>query len=63
MDPQEQRHKLDMIRQLTAGELAGWHRYCTAYREPFPGEIMALMERAKRLGVTLPQSSRGGRSE
>ena len=53
MDPQEQSHKLDMIRTLTRGELVGWHRYCTAYRQPFPGEIVALMERAAQLGVTI----------
>jgi hypothetical protein len=54
MDPTEQQHKLAMIRTLTAGELAGWHRYCTAWRQPFPGEIIALMDRAKTLGVSLP---------
>lgn len=53
MDAQEQAHKLDMIRQLTRGELAGWFAYATRYRQPFPGEIVALMERAKQLGVTL----------
>lgn len=56
MDPQEQAHKLDMIRTLTAGELVGWHRYCTAWRQPFAGEIVALMERAKVLGIELPSS-------
>lgn len=54
MDPAEQQHKLAMIRSLTAGELAGWHRYATGWRQPFPGEIVALMDRAKMLGVSLP---------
>jgi hypothetical protein len=54
MDAAEQQHKLTLIRALTAGELAGWHRYCTAWRQPFPGEIVALMERAQTLGVSLP---------
>ena len=53
MDPQEQAHKLDMIRTLTRGELAGYHAYVTRYRQPFAGEIVALMERAAQLGVTL----------
>jgi len=56
MDPQEQAHKLDMIRRLTAGELQGWNRYCTVYRQPFAGEIAALMERAAQLGTSLPDA-------
>lgn len=59
MDPAEQAHKLAMIRTLTAGELAGWHRYCTAWREPFPGEIVALMDRARMLGCSLPAAPKG----
>lgn len=53
MSPQEQTAKLAMIATLSRGELQGWHRYCTEYREPFPGEIAALMERAKQLGIKL----------
>lgn len=59
MDAAEQQHKLALIRELTAGELAGWHRYCTAWRQPFPGEIVALMDRAKMLGVSLPAARNG----
>lgn len=59
MAPAEQAHKLAMIRTLTAGELAGWHRYCTAWREPFPGEIVALMDRARMLGFSLPAARNG----
>ena len=59
MVPAEQAHKLAMIRTLTAGELAGWHRYCTAWREPFPGEIVALMDRARMLGCSLPAAPKG----
>lgn len=56
MDAQEQAQKLDMIAKLPAGELYGWHRYCTAYRSPFAGEIAALQARAKSLGIVLPSS-------
>lgn len=59
MDTAEQQHKLTLIRTLTAGELAGYHRYATGWREPFPGEIAALMDRAKRLGVSLPAAPNG----
>jgi hypothetical protein len=59
MDTQEQAHKLDMIRKLTAGELQGWYRYCTSWRQPFPGEIAALMARAKVLGVSLDAAPKG----
>lgn len=54
MDAQEQAHKLSLIRTLNSGELAGWWRYVHRYRQPFAGEIVALMERAKQLGVSLP---------
>ena len=54
MDADEQAHKLAMIRTLTAGELQGWWRYCAAWRQPFAGEIAALMDRARTLGVSLP---------
>lgn len=57
MEPAEIAHKLAMISRLTAGELQGWHRYCTAWRAPFPGEMVALHQRAQRLGVTLARSS------
>ena len=56
MDPQEQAQKLDAIAKLSAQELVGWHRYCTAYRSPFAGEIAALQLRAKSLGIVLPSS-------
>jgi hypothetical protein len=54
MDTAEQQHKLAMIGALTAGELAGWWRYVHGYRAPFAGDIIALMDRAKTLGVSLP---------
>lgn len=54
MDPQEQAHKLALIKALNSGELAGWWRYVHRYRAPFPGEIIALMERANQLGISLP---------
>lgn len=46
-------HKLDMIRRLPEAELRGWWRFVHGWREPFPGEIAALHQRAQRLGVTL----------
>lgn len=64
MDPQEITHKLAMIRRLSAGELAGWHRLVTGSapfcREPFEGEIAALHQRARQLGVILTSSSSAG---
>lgn len=60
--PQEISDKLAMIRRLSAGELAGYHRYCTVWREPFPGEVLALHQRARELGVTLTSSSSAGPS-
>ncbi len=59
MDTAEQQHKLTLIRTLTAGELAGWHRYATGWRQPFPGELAALMARAQRLGISLPAAPNG----
>jgi hypothetical protein len=56
MDPQTQRDKLAMIDRLPAGELLGWWEYLGKFRPNFPGEKVALEMRAKRLGVTLPQS-------
>lgn len=62
-EPEEISRKLSMISTLSAGELAGWHRYATAWREPFPGEIAALMSRAQALGTVLSEkSSRGAPS-
>lgn len=51
--PEEITQKLDAIRSLPAGELAGWWRYIHGWRAPFPGEVFALQQRAQRLGVTL----------
>jgi len=62
-DPEEISRKLSMIATLSAGELAGWHRYATSWREPFHGEIAALTSRAQKLGIDLPaKSSRAGPS-
>ena len=55
MTPQEQRDKLAMISRLSGAECIGWWVYFTDFREPFPGEIAALMERARQTGVTLPE--------
>ena len=55
-EPSEIAHKLRQIERLNAGELAGWHRYATAWREPFPGELAALIKRAEVLGVKLSLS-------
>lgn len=62
MDAAEQAHKLAMIRELSGAEVLGWHRYCTRWREPFPGEMAALLERALQTGVTLPPSSHDAQS-
>lgn len=59
MDAAEQQHKLETIRTLPGGQLAGWWRYVHGYRAPFPGEIAALMERAQRLGISLPAAQSG----
>lgn len=53
MTPAEIARKLEMIRTLPRGELEGWHRYATTYRQPFDGEIAALTARATQLGITL----------
>lgn len=55
--PEEMRRKLAQIDRLPAGELAGWWRYVHGYREPFAGEIAALLGRAKALGIDLPQTT------
>ena len=64
MDPQEITHKLAMIRRLSAAELIGWHRLVTGSapfcRAPFTGEIAALHQRARQLGVILTSSSSAG---
>lgn len=57
MTPSEITHKLDMIRDLTAGELLGWWQHFRQWREPFAGEVEALHLRARILRVTLPPSS------
>ena len=66
MTPQEIAHKLAMIRRLSAAELIGWHRLVTGSapycRAPFEGEIAALHQRARELGVTLTSSSPAGPS-
>lgn len=56
------RDKLDLIKTLNAGELQGWHRLIVGRgepynRPPFEGEIAALHERAKQLGVTLNEKT------
>lgn len=58
--PDEIALKLRQIARLSAGELQGWHAYCTTQRTPFPGEIAALQSRSRALGVTWPPSSPGG---
>jgi len=61
--PEEMHRKLAQIDRLSAGELAGWWRYVHGYREPFAGEIAALLDRAKALGIDLPaKSSPAGQS-
>lgn len=56
MTPQEITHKLASIARLPAGEVIGWweyiHRPDTA-RKPFDGEIAALINRAREVGVEL----------
>ena len=56
MDADERAQKLATIAKLPADQLPGWWRYCTAYRQPFSGELAALMARAKALGIVLPSS-------
>ena len=58
MEPQEQSRKLAQIARLPAQELQAWHAVVTGrsslhQRAPFTGEIAALMDRARRLGVDL----------
>ena len=52
------RIQLAAIAQLDAGELQGWADLVTGgkyafRRDPFPGEIAALLARARELNVTL----------
>ena len=55
MTPEEQQHKLFMIRTLSAGELKGYWLYVVTreLRPAFDGERAALMDRAQVLGITL----------
>ena len=55
MTPDEQQHKLSMIRTLSAGELKGYWLYVVTreLRPEFDGERAALMDRAHVLGITL----------
>lgn len=56
MTPHETAIKLASIARLPAGELIGWWEYIhqtDAARAPFEGEIAALMERARKLGIKL----------
>ena len=57
MTPQEQAQKLDAIAPLSRGEVQGWNATITGgepwCRLPFPGEVAALMARAKRAGCDL----------
>jgi len=44
-----------MIATLPERQLRGWHRALTEWRvrDSFPGEIAALHDRARMLGITL----------
>lgn len=55
MTPDEQQHKLSMIRTLSAGELKGYWLYVVTreLRPAFDGERAALLDRAHVLGITL----------
>lgn len=55
MTPREVERKRDLIAALTPGELRGWHAYIfrRPNREPFEGELSALMERARQLKIEL----------
>lgn len=57
MTPQEQSDKLSQIPTLTRGELIGWHALISGSkpfcRSPFPGEMAAILGRAKQLDLTL----------
>lgn len=50
--PEEQAHKLALIAQLTVHEIAGWRFGIEMEgRAVFPGELDALAERERELGV------------
>ena len=58
MEPHEQARKLADISKLPPLELQEWFAVVTGkstlhQRPPFAGEIAALMDRARRLGVDL----------
>ena len=55
MTPDEQQHKLSMIRTLSDKELRGWWLYVFTreLRPAFDGERAALLDRAQVLGITL----------
>ena len=55
MTPDEQQHKLSMIRTLSDKELRGWWLYVATreLRPAFDGERAALLDRAQVLGITL----------
>ena len=55
MTPETQAQKLAMIATLPERQLRGWHRALTEWRvrDSFPGEIAALHDRARMLGITL----------
>ena len=55
MTPEEQQHKLTMIRTLSAGELKGYWLYVVTreLRPAFDGERAELLDRAQVLGITL----------
>lgn len=51
---------LSAISSLPPDQLTGWHGYlCAGGRDPLPGELAAILDRARQLGLTLtPDSSR-----
>ncbi len=52
MTPAQITHKLRLIAGLTAPEIEGWNWWREFdKREPFPGEIAALAQRERELGV------------
>lgn len=64
VSPEEQARKLYQIARLAAEELEGWHWYAVTQRQPFPGEMNALIRRAQQLRVSLKtyRSADAGRS-
>jgi hypothetical protein len=52
----EAEQKLSQIPRLSAGELQGWWAFLRGKytgRNPYPGEIAALMDRAAKLNIKL----------